>query len=148
VKRVAPYVGDGTFLLTYGDGVSDVDVGALVEFHRSHGRLATVTAAQPGGRFGALDLGEGDAVRGFQEKPQGDGGWVNAGFFVMEPGVLDHIDGDATMLEREPMERLARKGELVARKHFGFWQPMDTLRDKNHLEALWQSGKAPWRTWE
>jgi glucose-1-phosphate cytidylyltransferase len=148
VRRVRPYLGEETFLLTYGDGVSDVDIGALVAFHRSHGRLATVTAAQPGGRFGALDLGEGDVVRGFQEKPQGDGGWVNAGFFVMEPRVIDYIDGDPVMLEKEPMERLSRDGQLVAHRHRGFWQPMDTLRDKTLLESLWHSGNAPWRSWE
>jgi glucose-1-phosphate cytidylyltransferase len=148
VRRVRPYLGEETFLLTYGDGVADVDLSALVDFHRSHGKLATVTAAQPGGRFGALELGEGDVVHGFREKPQGDGGWINAGFFVMEPAVIDRIDGDSTLLEREPMERLAREGQLVARRHAGFWQPMDTLRDKTLLESLWRSGKAPWKVWE
>lgn len=147
VKRVRDYVGDDTFLLTYGDGVSDIDIKALVSFHKGHGRLATVSAAQPGGRFGSLDLGEGDFVRAFIEKPIGDGGWINAGFFVMEPKVFDYIDGDSTALEKEPVENLARDGQLVARKHHGFWQPMDTLRDKMHLEDLWARGNAPWKNW-
>ncbi len=147
VRRVRRYLEDEPFLLTYGDGVSDIDIRGLIAFHRAHGKLATVSAAQPGGRFGALDLAEGDRVRGFMEKPVGDGGWINAGFFVMEPRVLDYIDGDATVLEREPMERLSRDGQLVAYRHSGFWQPMDTLREKNQLEALWRSGKAPWKVW-
>lgn len=134
-------------MLTYGDGVADVDIGALVAFHRAHGKLATITAAQPGGRFGALDLRAGDLVAGFREKPLGDGGWINAGFFVFQPEVFDYIDGDATVLEKEPLENLARDGQLVARKHEGFWQPMDTLREKNLLETLWRSGKAPWKVW-
>ncbi len=147
VRRVRRYLEDEPFLLTYGDGVSDIDIRGLIAYHRAHGKLATVSAAQPGGRFGALDLAEGDRVRGFMEKPVGDGGWINAGFFVMEPRVLDYIDGDATVLEREPMERLSRDGQLVAYRHSGFWQPMDTLREKNQLEALWRSGKAPWKVW-
>jgi glucose-1-phosphate cytidylyltransferase len=148
VRRIRPYVGEEPFLLTYGDGVADVDIRELVEFHRRHGRLATVTAAQPTGRFGALKLGTGDLVEEFQEKPRCGGGWINAGFFVMEPGVFDYIEGDGTYLEREPMENLARSGQLMAFRHEGFWQPMDTLRDKNLLESLWRSGKAPWKTWE
>ncbi len=148
VKRVGPYLGNEPFLLTYGDGVSDIDIRELVAFHRAHGKLATVTAAQPAGRFGALDLGDDDRVRGFIEKPPGEGGWINAGFFVMQPEVLDYIDGDSVLLEREPMERLARDGQLMARKHRGFWQPMDTLREKNILESLWRSGKAPWKLWK
>ncbi len=148
VKRVGAYLGNEPFLLTYGDGVSDIDIRELVAFHRAHGKLATVTAAQPAGRFGALDLGEDDRVRGFIEKPPGEGGWINAGFFVMQPEVLGYIDGDSVLLEREPMERLARDGQLMARKHRGFWQPMDTLREKNILESLWKSGKAPWKLWK
>jgi glucose-1-phosphate cytidylyltransferase len=147
VRRVRGFVGNETFMLTYGDGVGDVDLGALVAFHRAHGRLATVTATQPGGRFGALDLGEGDLVRGFQEKPQGDHSWINAGFFVLEPGIFDYIAGDATAWEQESLGALARDGQLAARRHEGFWQPMDTLRDKNHLERLWQGGQAPWKLW-
>ena len=148
VKRIREYAGGETFLLTYGDGVSDIDIGKLVAFHQAHGKLATISAAQPGGRFGALDLGENSLVRGFQEKPRGDGGWINAGFFVLEPGVFDLIEGDTTVFEREPLEILAHEGQLVAYPHRGFWQPMDTLRDKSQLEALWKSGRAPWKVWE
>jgi len=148
VKRVRQYIGDEPFLLTYGDGVSDVNISELVAFHKKHGRLATVTSTQPSGRFGALNLDNDNRVRGFQEKPKGDGNWINAGFFVMQPEVFDYIDNDSTVLEQAPLERLARDGELVAYKHAGFWQPMDTLRDKTHLENLWKSGSAPWKTWE
>jgi len=148
VKRGREYVGDETFMLTYGDGVADVDISKLLAFHRSHGKLATVTSTQPGGRFGALDLTADSQVRGFQEKPKGDGSWVNGGFFVLEPGVLDYIEGDATLFEREPLEHLARDGELMAYRHSGFWQPMDTIRDRNLLEDLWKSGRAPWKTWD
>jgi glucose-1-phosphate cytidylyltransferase len=147
VKRVRDYVGDETFLLTYGDGVADVDVAELVRFHKAHGREATLTAVQPSGRFGRLELGANDGVECFREKPIGDGDWINGGFFVMEPRVFDRIDGDETVLEREPLETLAGDGELVAYRHRGFWQPMDTLRDKQHLEALWRSGAAPWKVW-
>ncbi|HEY6871442.1 MAG TPA: glucose-1-phosphate cytidylyltransferase [Geobacteraceae bacterium] len=146
VKRVAPYLGNETFMVTYGDGVANVDIGELLRFHRNHGKRATLTATQPSGRFGALGL-EGDAIRSFQEKPAGDGSWINGGFMVFEPAMLDGIAGDDTILEREPLEGLARDGELVAYRHAGFWQPMDTLRDKNHLEELWSSGKAPWKVW-
>ncbi len=148
VKRIAHYVENEPFMLTYGDGVADVDIAALVAFHKAHGKLATITAAQPGGRFGALELSAGDLVAGFQEKPRGDGGWINAGFFVFQPEVFDYIDGDATVLEKEPLESLARIRQLVARKHGGFWQPMDTLREKNQLEAHWRTGKAPWKVWD
>lgn len=148
VKRVKEYVGDETFLLTYGDGVGDVDIRTLVTYHKVHGKLATVTSVQPGGRFGALDLDGGNEVRGFQEKPKGDGSWINGGFFVMEPSVFDYIDGDATILEREPLEKLAKDGQLVAYKHDGFWQPMDTLRDKLLLENLWEDDRAPWKLWQ
>jgi glucose-1-phosphate cytidylyltransferase len=148
VKRVAAHLDGESFLLTYGDGVADVDVGALVAFHRGHGRLATVTAVQPLGRFGALELaGDGRRVASFAEKPAGDGAWVNGGFFVLEPAVLDYIAGDATYFEHEPLEGLARDGELMAYQHRGFWQPVDVLRDKALLEQLWRSGTAPWRVW-
>lgn len=145
VKRIQPYVGKETFMLTYGDGVADIEIPTLVRYHRAHGKLATMTAAQPPGRFGALELTEGNVVAGFQEKPKGDGGWINAGFFVMEPGVFDYIAGDETVLEKEPLETLALEKELVAYKFSGFWHPMDTLRDKQYLEALWRSGDAKWR---
>jgi len=148
VKRVAGHLDGETFLLTYGDGLADIDISALLAFHRAHGRLATVTAVQPLGRFGALQLDETQQrVTSFAEKPAGDGAWVNGGFFVLEPGVLDYIAGDETYFEHEPLERLARDGELMAYRHRGFWQPMDVLRDKNLLEQLWQSGQAPWRVW-
>ncbi len=147
VKRIQPYVGNETFMLTYGDGVSDIDIKRLLEFHRSHGKTATITATQPGARFGAMDLTEDVVVRSFKEKPKGDGGWINAGFFVFEPQVFDHISGDSVFLEKEPLETLAGAGQLVANKHKGFWQPMDTLRDKNLLEDLWKAGKAPWKVW-
>ncbi|MDC0763385.1 glucose-1-phosphate cytidylyltransferase [Brevibacillus sp. AG] len=146
VKRIQKYVGEETFMLTYGDGLSDIDIEQLVKFHRTHKKLATITTTQPPGRFGALDIANGNTVRGFQEKPKGDGGWINAGFFVMEPGVLDYIAGDETVLEKEPLESLAKANQLMAFKHTGFWHPMDTLRDKNYLEELWKSGKAAWAT--
>ena len=148
LKRVAPYLSDERFMMTYGDGVADVDLSALLAFHEAHGKLATVTAVQPPGRFGALDLADDEGtVRSFVEKPQGDGAWMNGGFFVLEPAVLDYIDGDATLFERGPLERLAADGQLAAFRHRGFWQPMDTLRDKRALEALWDAGDAPWKTW-
>ncbi|MED1952642.1 glucose-1-phosphate cytidylyltransferase [Brevibacillus centrosporus] len=144
VKQIQKYIGNEPFMLTYGDGVSNVDIAKLVEFHRAHKKLATITSTQPPGRFGALDLTENGAVSGFREKPKGDGGWINAGFFVMEPGVFDYISGNDTVLEKEPLEALARTSQLMAYKHNGFWHPMDTLRDKNYLEELWRSGKAEW----
>jgi glucose-1-phosphate cytidylyltransferase len=148
VRRVRDYVDDATFCLTYGDCVADIDIGALVEFHREHGVLATVTAVQPPGRFGTLSLRhEGSRIDEFVEKPRGDGGWVNGGFFVVEPGALDYVVDDSTVWEREPMERLARDGQLVAYRHGGFWQPMDTLRDKIVLEERWAQGDAPWKVW-
>jgi len=146
LKRVRDYIGDEDFFMTYGDGVSDVDLGALVAFHKSQDRLATLTAVLPPGRFGALELG-GDQVRSFREKPAGDGAMINGGFFVLSPKALDLIEGDATIWENEPMEQLAREGQLSAFVHNGFWQAMDTLRDKNHLEALWTEGRAPWKSW-
>ena len=155
IRRVGEYVRDDTFMLTYGDGVSDVDIGKLLEFHRAHGKLATITAVQPLGRFGALEIDEdqGDeplsapAVRAFQEKPMGDGAWVNGGFFVLEPGVLDRLGGDDIPFESAPLESLAADGELRAYRHRGFWQPMDALRDVRTLETLWASGEAPWAVW-
>ena len=148
IKRVAPYIGNETFMLTYGDGVSNVNITELVRYHQSKGKAATVTATQPSGRFGSLSIKAGEIVDSFQEKPAGDGSWINGGFFVLEPRVLATISGDATIFEKEPLESLAQSGQLVAYKHSGFWQPMDTLRDKNHLEELWNSGKAPWKVWE
>ncbi len=146
LKRVRAYLDEGDFCFTYGDGVADVNITQLIAFHRAHGALATVTAVQPPGRFGALVL-NGDQVNHFQEKPEGDGGWINGGFFVLSPRVIDYIDGDDCVWEREPMEKLASERQLVSYKHPGFWQPVDTLRDKNHLEALWASAKAPWKVW-
>ncbi len=147
LKRVRDYLGDEPFMLTYGDGLSDVDITALLAFHRDQGRAATVTAVQPSGRFGALELGDGGVVSSFTEKPAGDGAWINGGFFVLEPEVFDYIEGDSTSWEREPLEGLARDGKLSAFRHEGFWQPMDTLRDKLALEALWAAGNAPWKVW-
>lgn len=146
LRRVRRYLDDETFAFTYGDGVSDVDITALVNFHKAHNRKATLTAVQPPGRFGAIDMDE-NAVTQFREKPYGDGGWVNGGFFVLEPAVIDLIDDDMTIFERDPLEKLASARELQAYKHHGFWQPMDTLRDKQHLEELWGLGKAPWKSW-
>ena len=147
LKRVAAFIDDDIFCLTYGDGVGDVDIRATVDFHKAHGRLATMTATQPPGRFGALDL-EGASVRRFLEKPHGDGGgWINGGFFVLSPKVLELIDGDDTVWERKPLEELARTGNLQAYRHTGFWQPMDTLRDRNLLEELWAVNQAPWKVW-
>ncbi len=148
LKRVRDYIGDETFCLTYGDGVGNVDIRQSIEFHRSEGGLATLTAVQPGGRFGAFPLGEAQTkVEHFREKPKGDNAWINGGFFVLEPGVIDYIDGDDTTWEKEPLERLAQEGQLNAFRHEGFWQPMDTLRDKHLLEELWSSGNAPWKCW-
>lgn len=146
LKRVRQYLNDEAFCFTYGDGVADVDIGKLIEFHQQEGKLATLMATQPPGRFGVLDI-DGPAVRSFQEKPHGDGSWINGGFFVLSPKVIDYIEDDSTIWERGPMERLAKEGQLNAFYHDGFWQPMDTLRDKQHLESLWQSGKAPWKAW-
>lgn len=146
LKRVRPYLeGEDEFCFTYGDGLADVDITALVRFHREQGALATVTAVQPPGRFGALVL-EGSRVSDFREKPEGDG-WINGGFFVLSPRVIDYVEGDDTVWERAPMERLAREGQLANYTHRGFWQPMDTLRDKNQLEEMWAAGRAPWKVW-
>jgi glucose-1-phosphate cytidylyltransferase len=146
VKRLEASLRDGTFMMTYGDGVSNVNLGELLKFHRSHGKLATVTAVRPPARFGGLEF-EGDRVARFSEKPQTGEGWINGGYFVLEPKVLDYIDGDATHWEREPLERLAAEGELMAFRHEDFWQCMDTLRDKRLLESLWEQGEPPWKVW-
>jgi len=146
LKRVAHLLGNEEFCFTYGDGVSDVNIRDLIAFHRKQRKLATLTAVQPPARFGALSL-EGSRVARFEEKPVGDGGMINGGFFVLSPRVIDYIEGDLTHWEGEPLERLAREGQLSAFAHHGFWQPMDTLRDKTHLEELWNSGKAPWKVW-
>lgn len=148
IKRVKEYIGNERFLLTYGDGVADVDIEKLVEFHEINNNLATVTSVQPSGRFGALNINANNKVESFIEKPIDNGGWINGGFFVCEPEVLDYIEGDMTTFEKEPLEELSQKGLLYAYKHYGFWKPMDTLRDKTELEALWSIGKAPWKIWE
>ena len=148
IKRVAAYLNNEPFCLTYGDGVSDCNITELIEFHRQSKTLATLTAVQPPGRFGAFTLHKGqDSIATFHEKPTGDGAWVNGGFFVLESEVLNYIEGDNTVWEREPMEQLAQQGQLSAYRHSGFWQPMDTLRDKMYLEDLWVKGKAPWKVW-
>lgn len=146
IKRIRPFIEGENFLMTYGDGVSDVDIAGSISFHKAHGRLATLTAVQPPGRFGSLNM-EGARVKSFEEKPLGDGGFVNGGFFVLSSGIFDYIDGDSTIWEREPMERLAGEGQLMAFLHRGFWQPMDTLRDKLYLEELWKDARAPWKVW-
>ncbi|QGQ98463.1 glucose-1-phosphate cytidylyltransferase [Paenibacillus psychroresistens] len=147
VKRIQKYINNEPFMLTYGDGVSDVNLKELTEFHHKHGKLATVTSVQPAGRFGALDISDSHEVRGFHEKPKGDGTWINAGFFVLQPEIFDYIADDSTIFEKEPLEQLATDHSLMAYKHNGFWQPMDTLRDRNYLEDLWKTGKAPWKNW-
>ena len=148
LKRVAAYLEhESQFCFTYGDGVANVDVSASIQFHHTHGKLATVTAVQPAGRYGALSM-QGKQVNGFMEKPKGDGGWINGGFFVLSPECLNYIDADSTHWESEPLIRLAQLGQLMAYEHSGFWQPMDTLRDKNQLEELWLSGSAPWKVWD
>lgn len=147
IKRVKDYIGDESFLLTYGDGVCDVDINKLVEFHKSQGKKATLTAIQPGGRFGTLDINSSKQVERFAEKTKEDGGWINGGFMVLEPTVIDYIDGDSVSFEKAPLERLASEGELGAYMHYGFWQCMDTLRDKIYLEELIENGNAPWKVW-
>lgn len=148
LKRVSNYIkDDDAFCFTYGDGVSDVNISALINFHRKHGHLATLTATYPPGRFGALDIQSDNRIQSFREKPKGDGGMINGGFFVLSPRVIDFIDGDSTPWEHTPLETLAAQGELHAYEHHGFWQPMDTLRDKHHLEELWTQGRAPWKVW-
>jgi len=146
IKRLAPYIGNETFMLTWGDGVSDVNLDDLLEFHRSHGKIATMTAVRPTARYGHLDL-NGSRVLVFSEKPQAEEGWINGAFFILEPEVFDYIEGDETVWEREPLERLAQEGQLMAYKHDSFWQCMDTLREKHILEKLWESGNPPWKIW-
>ena len=147
LKRVADHLAnEDAFCFTYGDGVADIDIAGEIAFHRQHGRHATITAVQPPGRYGALNR-DGAAVRGFVEKPRGDGGWINGGFFVLSPRCLDYIAGDSSAWEAEPLARIATEGQLMAFEHTGFWQPMDTLRDRNYLEELWRSGRAPWKVW-
>jgi glucose-1-phosphate cytidylyltransferase len=148
LKRVEDYLDDGPFMMTYGDGVADVDLNALISCHRQHGRIATVTAVQPSGRFGALRLNSNERVASFDEKPKGDQAWINGGFFVLEPGIFDYLENDQTVFERDALEPLAKRGELQSHKHSGFWQPMDTLRDRTMLAELWASGKAPWKVWD
>jgi len=148
IKRIRPYIDGEPFLLTYGDGVADIDIAALIASHKRAGTLATLTAVRPQGRFGALDLGDDNTVTSFSEKPPGDGGYINGGFFVLEPGIFDYIEDDATPWERSPLEHLVADHQLSAYVHDGFWQPMDTLRDKNLLEQLWSEGHAPWKVWK
>ncbi|MEM9016041.1 MAG: glucose-1-phosphate cytidylyltransferase [Verrucomicrobiota bacterium] len=148
LRRVAHLLDEEEpFCFTYGDGVGDIDLGKLIDFHRSSGKKATLTAVQPPGRYGALDLAEDGAVKRFREKPDGDNAWINGGFFVLQPSVVEYVESDATSWERDPLERLSNEEQLSAFRHHGFWRPMDTLRDKQYLEALWQEGKAPWRVW-
>lgn len=148
IKRIRDYVGDETFMLTYGDGVSDVNISELLEFHKKGGKLATMTAIQPGGRFGTLDIGADNVINRFAEKRKKDGGWINGGYMVLEPKVFDYIEGDKTTFEREPLERLSSEGELQAFKYDGFWQCMDTMRDKMFLEELLEKNEAPWKVWD
>lgn len=147
LKRVAPYLGKETFCLTYGDGLSDIDITSEINCHKKHGKMATVAAVQPPGRFGVLNINERQEVLSFEEKPSDEIGWINGGFFVLEPGVVDYIEGDQTSWERAPLANLARDGQLSAFHHTGFWQPCDTLRDKRDLEKLWDTGAAPWKVW-
>ena len=148
IKRLKPFLEDQTFMLTWGDGVSDVNLDELLKFHRSHGKLATLTAVRPPARYGHLEIEKAGKVREFSEKPQASEGWINGAFFVLEPGIFDYIDGDSTQWEKEPMENLAADGQLMAYHHTSFWQCMDTLREKYILESLWQSGNAPWKIWK
>jgi len=147
IKRVASLLGGGSFCLTYGDGVADIDIRKLIEFHKQHSRLATITAVPSPGRFGILDINDVGTVDRFHEKPDAEMGWINGGFFVLDPGVIEYIEGDDTVWERDPLERLARAGQLTAFRHTGFWRPMDTLRDRRELETLWASGSPPWKIW-
>lgn len=148
VKRIQPYIGNEPFMLTYGDGVCDINIKKLEEFHKKSGKQATLTAVQPGGKFGALDIEKCGTIRGFAEKRKEDGGWINGGYMVLEPEIFDRIDNDATVFERDPLEGLAKEGQLCAYKHDGFWQCMDTMRDKQFLEELWEKKQAPWKSWE
>ena len=148
VKRIQKYIGNESFMLTYGDGVGNIDIRELVQFHKNHGKLATLTATQPSGRFGALTIVENHQVESFKEKTKGDGGWISGGFFVLQPEIFDYLENDQTIFEKDPLENLAINGQLMAYKHSGFWHPMDTLRDKNYLEELWKSNNAPWKIWK
>lgn len=148
IKRAKEYIGNEPFMLTYGDGVADINISDLVKFHQDHGKLMTVTSVYPDGRFGALDIDDSGTVKRFLEKPKGDGGQINGGFFVCQPEVLNYIESDSTIFERAPMETIAKEGQLKAFHHEGFWQPMDSLRDKNHLCGLWDKAKAPWKLWK
>jgi len=147
IKRVKDYINNKDFLLTYGDGLSDVDIRKLLEFHKNHGKIVTMTAVQPIGRYGALKINNDNSISAFKEKPKGDSGWINGGFFVCKPEVFDYIHNDKTVFEKEPLINLATNGQLMSFKHFGFWECMDTLRDKKHLNELWESGQAPWQKW-
>ena len=147
IKRVLKYLGNKTFMLTYGDGLGDININNLLKFHNDHNKIATVTAVQPAGRFGSLLVGPGDNITSFIEKPPGDNVWINGGFFVLEPEVIDFIEDDDTIWEKEPLEEISKGGQLIAYKHKGFWHPMDTLRDKNYLNEAWKSDKAPWKVW-
>lgn len=148
IKRIQKYTGNETFMVTYGDGLSNLDIANELDFHMKHGKLATMLAIQPSGRFGAVELSGNDMVTSFQEKPRGDGAWINGGFFILEPGIFDYIEGgDETIFERGPLENIAKAGQLMAYTHKGFWRPMDTLRDKNELEEMWNSDKADWKIW-
>jgi len=147
IKQAKPYIDDDDFLLTYGDGLSDVDISSLVDFHKLHGKHITMTAVQPAGRYGALDIQDDNSIASFEEKPKGDGAWINGGFFVCKAAVLDYIDGDLITFEQEPLINLATEGQLMSFKHDGFWECMDTLRDKTHLNYLWNSNQVPWKSW-
>jgi glucose-1-phosphate cytidylyltransferase len=147
IKRIQKYVGNEPFLLTYGDGVGNIDIDSLLKFHQANKKMVTVTAVQPSGRFGALNLDSQDLVSSFLEKPKGDGAWINGGFFVCQPQIFDYINDDSTIWEKEPMEQIAADNQMAAFKHIGYWKPMDTLRDKQELEIEWNSGKAPWKSW-
>lgn len=147
IKRIRPFIGDEPFMLTYGDGVSDVDLKELAAFHQAHGKIATITAVNVGQRFGVLDIRQGGQIQSFREKNDSDGAWINGGFMVMDPQVFTYIEGDRTVFEKDPLERLAKDGQLMAYQHHGFWKCMDTQRDKIQLEALWQEGNAPWKIW-
>jgi glucose-1-phosphate cytidylyltransferase len=148
IARIKKYVNDGPFMLTYGDGVSNINIAELVKFHKTNQKMVTVTAVQPESRFGVLDIDAESHVKSFLEKPKGESGWINGGFFVCEPGIFDFIDGDSTIWERDPLERIAKKGELVAFRHEGFWKPMDSLKDKNDLNGYWENGTAEWKIWK
>lgn len=147
IKRISKYLVNEPFMLTYGDGVANINIHELVNFHKSHGKIATLTAIQPGGRFGMLDIEDGNAISRFKEKSKEDGGWINGGFMVLEPGIMDYISDDSSIFEKEPLETVATEGQLMAFHHDGFWQCMDTMRDKELLEKLWKEGNAPWKTW-